>query len=402
MKKKILLILGVLIILYFILYFINYSYIVDNDVEIIKIELKDTTLNYINKHSKENKYYNNKIKIYNHGKKELSSTVMIKGRGNYTWNLKKKPYQIAFDEKQSILGFPETKKYILLANDSDPSLLKNDFSYSLAKRMGLNYSFTGKYIDLYVDDKYIGNYYVTPKIGLNKATVNIKNDNAIIMELDNTYYKAEKEDEVFETKFLSDHLVLKDSNSKNPLDDMKVFEDKYNEMEQAIINKDYNKLNEIIDIDSFAKYYIISEFSENFDSIHSSLFFYMDGYDDKIHIGPIWDCDLAYGHRPEYSNTSSLPIKNHEFPEDEGYSVLFYKLLQIDEFNNRVKEVWNNEGRDTYLKEIELLDKKITKLNLSGSYNNEHWKKIKFNTATKVFKEWVERRYKFFNDYMEE
>ena len=38
----------------------------------------------------------------------------------------------------------------------DSSLLRNDFSYSVAKRMNLNYSFTGKYIDLYVDGKYNG------------------------------------------------------------------------------------------------------------------------------------------------------------------------------------------------------------------------------------------------------
>ena len=400
MKKKILLGLFSVIVIYIVTYYMNYTYITDNNVPIIKIYLKDTNIDYIDTHSKEKKYYNNKIEIYNSGKKEFASTITIKGRGNSTWKLDKKPYQITFNEKESILGFIKSKKYVLLANHSDPSLLKNDFSYSIAKDMKLNYSFTGKYIDLYVDDKYIGNYYITPKIGLNKSTVNIKNKNAILMELDNTYYKEEKE--VFKTKLFEDHLVLKDSNSKKPKEDMKIFEDKYNKMEEAISNKDYNSLKELIDIDSFAKYYIISEFSKNFDSIHSSLFLYMNGHNDKIHIGPIWDCDLAYGHKPEYYDTNGFPIKEYDFPTDEGYSTLFYNLLKINEFEEKVKEIWKEVGRKSYKKEIKLLNTKIEKLTKSGDYNNEHWKRVKFSAASERLVEWIERRYRLFNKYMEE
>ena len=400
MKNKIIIGLIVFVIFYAILYFMNYNYTVDNNIPIVKIKLKDTTLDYINSHDKENKYENNKIEIYNHGKKEFASIITFKGRGNSTWKLKKKPYQISFDEKQSILGLKESKKYIFLANQADTSLFRNDFSYSIAKRMNLNYSFNGEFVDFYVDNKYVGNYYVTPKIGINKSTINIKDEHSIVMELDNTYYMDEEH--YFKSSNLEDYIVLKDSNNKNPIEDMKVFEDKYNEMEKAIIQKNYSRLEELIDIDSFAKYYIISEFSKNYDSIHSSLFFYMDGVEDKIHIGPIWDCDLTYGNKSHFPGDDELPLKNHAFPENNEYSYLFYNLLKIEEFSNKVKEVWKEVGKESYKKEIKELKKKTKRISLSGTYNNNYWNKINFDTATNELIEWIENRYKFFNKYMEE
>ena len=400
MKKGLLLILFIFIIFYLILYYMNDTYYEDNKVPIMNINLKNTTIDYINKHDKDNKYYDNEMIIINNGKKEKYSNIIIKGRGNYTWNLDKKPYQITFEEKTSILGLPKSKKFILLANTTDYSLLKNDFSYNIAKKMNLNYSFTGKFIDLYANEEYVGNYYITPKISISKSIVNLNNDKAIIMELDNSYYDQEKEEDVFVSDTFNDHLVLKDSNSDMVYEDMEVFKNKYNLMESAIKNRNYNQIKDLIDIDSFAKYYIISEFAENSDALRSSLFFYMDGYDDKIHIGPIWDCDIGYGLKPQYSDVESMPIFNHNFDGEKNISVLFYELLQNDEFMRLVKEIWNDSGRDIYKEEIKLLDKKIESLNKAGSYNNRYWKLLEYVSATSTLKKWIQDRYKYFNQYM--
>ena len=128
----------------------------------------------------------------------------------------------------------------------------------------------------------------------------------------------------------------------------------------------------------------------------------MDGPNDKIHIGPIWDCDLTYGIPTDYSTEEPLPIKNYDYPDNGEYSVLFYRLLKINAFNEKVKEVWNQTGKESYEKEIKILDKKIERLMKSGTYNNEKWNLIRFDTSTMVLKEWINERYEFFNQYMEE
>ena len=130
MKKRIINIGVILLVFYGILYWMNASYIEDNGIPVMKITLNNTTLDTIHNHSKEEKYYGNTIRVYDHGKRILKSTVTMKGRGNSTWTFEKRPYQISFDEKTSILGLPESKKYVLLANMEDSSLLKNDFSYA--------------------------------------------------------------------------------------------------------------------------------------------------------------------------------------------------------------------------------------------------------------------------------
>lgn len=384
MKKKLLILMIIFNIIYLFLYYLNYSYYKDNNVPIIDITLKNVSLEEINNNSKEMKYSNNSIMV---DKKYYFDNVTIKGRGNYTWSLNKKPYQISFDDKVNILGL-KAKKFILLANHTDPSLLKNDFSYSVAKAIDLNYSFTGVFVDLYVNRKYIGNYYLTPKVS---SVVKDNIDNAIIVELDNSYYQDEQD--VFESSIFNDHLVLKESDD---LDSFFLFENKYNNMEEAIDDGDYNRLCELIDIESFVKYYIISEFSENIDSVKSSLFFYMDGENDKIHIGPLWDFDLGY------DKDLSFPIKENTICNDERCTVLFYKLLQIKEFDDLVHKIWNDLGRNVYKKEIKLLEKKIKNLEKTGNYNNYYWDKNNYYNSTRTLLKWIKNRYKRFNSYMEE
>ena len=394
MKKKILLIIIFVLLFYSLLYIYNDNYHINNGIPIIDIQLKGINIDDVHK-DKSIEYENNKISIYDNNRNVLNAKIGFKGRGNYTWTLDKKPYRISFDEKTKVLDLPLSKKYVLLANHADASLLKNDFTYSIAKKMNLNYSFTGEFVDLYIDKHYIGNYYITPKIDISKEIVNLKDDNALLVELDNSYY--ESEDKYFTSRILNDHIVLKESNNKKDDNNFKVFENKYNMVEECIINQDYNCLEENIDIDSFIKYYIISEFSENPDSLQSSLYMYMDGLDDKIHIGPIWDFDIAYGLKPEYSAYDQFLIKEDLINEKET-SKLFLNLLKISEFEDKTISYWNSTAKDIYKEEIENIDKKIRYLKKSGTYNNDYWDFNTFKRSTSIFKYWINHRYDFINN----
>ena len=394
MRKKILIIIVIVFVLYLSFYLYNNNYYIDNDIPIIDIRLNDINLDEVHK-DKKIEYKNNKINIYKNNKKEFTGKIGFKGRGNFTWTLDKKSYRISFDEKTKILDLPVSKKYVLLSNHTDSSLLKNDFTYSVAKKMNLNYSFTGEFIDLYIDKNYIGNYYITPKISISKNVVDLQSKDALLVELDNSYYLDE--DEYFTTKILNDHIVLKDSNNKKYDDSFKLFEDKYNKVEECIVDQDFYCLEEKVDVDSFIKYYIISEFSENPDALQSSLFMYTDGNDDKIHIGPIWDFDIAYGLKPQYSSYDKFLIKEDLINEKET-SKLFYNLMCIKEFEDKVISYWNTTAKDIYKEEIDNIDKKIKYLNKAGIFNNNYWGLNTFKRSTSIFKYWISNRYDFINN----
>ena len=99
----------------------------------------------------------------------------IKGRGNYTWTRVKKPFNIKLQEKGNLLGFGEAKKWCLLANYLDDTLLKNQFGYALAESMGIQYTPDSKVVDLYINNEYIGNYTLTERIEINEHRVDITN-----------------------------------------------------------------------------------------------------------------------------------------------------------------------------------------------------------------------------------
>ncbi len=396
MKKRVLIGLLVFAVVYFIVYFINDNWTIDHGIPVIQIDLEDVSLEEIHMGERKEKYSNNRFRLYT-PRKVLDRSVTIRGRGHYSWTLGKRPYQIIFDKRTSLLNLPASKKYNLLANAPDSSLLKNDFTFCVANALNLSYSIPGEYVDLYINGKYLGNYYITPKVDIDSSYVDLQDDHAILMELDNSYYEEET---YFVTSYFHDHITIKDTESDEYGMEYQVFQDKYNEMEKAILDGDYLKLKELVDIDSFAKYYLIGEFAQNPDSIQTSVYFYMDGVDDQIHIGPVWDFDIAYGLKPAYKDITMMPIINNTFIDDHHTSLLFYELLKMNEFKQLVKDTWIGEVQTIYAIEIEKLDPKIKTLMDSGNLNNKMWNKMSFTKEAFSFKSWLQNRYEYFNQFI--
>ena len=61
------------------------------------------------------------------GTVEFFDSVSIRGRGNSTWNMAKKPYRIKFLNKEKFLGtgYAKCKKWTLLANAGDKTMIRN-------------------------------------------------------------------------------------------------------------------------------------------------------------------------------------------------------------------------------------------------------------------------------------
>lgn len=105
------------------------------------------------------------------------SLTQLKGRGNATYSseYRKKPYQLKLSQKVSLSGMGKGKTWILLANATDTTLLRNQVTYQLARAMGLPYSVDCRQMELYVNGEYRGLYLLTEKIQISKSRVNITN-----------------------------------------------------------------------------------------------------------------------------------------------------------------------------------------------------------------------------------
>lgn len=99
----------------------------------------------------------------------------INGRGNGTWSTDglKNPYNIKLNKSTSLLGMGAAKKWCLLANAGDNTLIKNQLTYDFAKYIGVKYQPTCKPVDLYINQQYVGSYQLSEKVEIKTNRIDV-------------------------------------------------------------------------------------------------------------------------------------------------------------------------------------------------------------------------------------
>ena len=301
----------------------------------LRLTLNGTTLDQIHQ-DKDVKYPGNDL-VLTDGDDVLTGAVEIKGRGNSTWReYAKKPYQIKFSKKTSVLGMPAAKKWILLANASDDSMIRTRLVYDAAEQMGFPFVTEYQYVDLWIDGQYLGVYLLGEKAEIGKGRLNLQDPAGAMFELDNGF--ATDEDHYFFEGRLNSYFALKEiveEDDGHIQQAMTNFQTAMTRLTTALTSQGWenlslSQLNAMIDVDSLARYYLMNEYVLNGESFFTSFFWYQDGASDVLHVGPLWDFDTCMGNKNEKVtdyNASST-------------SVLMKKMLNIPAFYQRVQELY--------------------------------------------------------------
>ncbi|MBP3440293.1 MAG: CotH kinase family protein [Tidjanibacter sp.] len=101
------------------------------------------------------------------------SVVNIRGRGNTTWGWPKKPYALKFESKTEVLGMPKHKRWVLLANAMDKTMLRNRMALRISEQTSLAWTPRNEYAELFLNGRHLGTYLVTEQIKVDKNRVNI-------------------------------------------------------------------------------------------------------------------------------------------------------------------------------------------------------------------------------------
>lgn len=117
--------------------------------------------------------------------------MTMQGRGNTTWGWEKKPYKIKLDKKTDLYGMGKSKKWCLLANYQDESLLRNTTASRLSKELGLTTMET-VWTDVVINGEYVGNYQLCEQVGIEEARVDIFDWENEAKEAASAIAKAEK------------------------------------------------------------------------------------------------------------------------------------------------------------------------------------------------------------------
>lgn len=275
-------------------------------------------------------------------------SAVIKGRGNFTWSLDKRPYQIKFDSKKAILGMAPAKTWVLLANHTDRTFARNSVIFNLANEMGLDYSSESRFVELYINGEYLGNYLICEKIEVGSTRVDLENPDGLLLEMDNHYGTAEPY--YFATAKSGTVFTLKDSvNAADSPEVQQAFvniQADINELETLLYaaDPDWVAISEKIDVDSFVKRYFVDEFAKNIEIGMSSSYFYKDGDSDKLHAGPVWDYDLSLGNiakgtaTEDYAKNIALQVESGHMRND-----WYAQLWRNEEFVSRANELYSAE-----------------------------------------------------------
>ncbi|WP_028903319.1 MULTISPECIES: CotH kinase family protein [unclassified Prevotella] len=212
----------------------------------------------------------------------LSEPGTTKERGNASRQFPKKPYRIKFDKKQNVLDAPaKAKKWTLINNYGDKTLMRNLLAFELSRRMGLSYTPYGTAVDVLLNGEYKGCYQLCDQIEVNKNRVNITDDSYLI-EVDAYAY---------------DEPVYFVSNQNNPVtikspDEETITAEQVTDIKN-FFNKMENQWKEYLDLNSFLRHFLVGELSGNTDT-YWSVYMYKPADEEMLYTGPVWDFDLAF------------------------------------------------------------------------------------------------------------
>ena len=323
----------------------------------------------------------------------------VRGRGNATWLWEKKPYSLTLDSPADLLGMGEAEEWILLSNAPDPSHLRNKIAYDLAAEVGLAYSPECQWVDLYLNGEYAGLYLLTERNEIHPQRISVGAENFLVsMELEERlqkqkypYIKTERGTvlRIHQSDLLHSSIRQIWESAENA-----IFAE---DGKDPVTEKAWT---ELIDLDSWAKKYLLEEILGNYDAGSVSQYFYYDKASGKIQAGPVWDMDTSMGGdfwigRPN----EILAGREHLWTAED--SPLFHALLQKEVFRERIAELF----REVYQPAVdrlcrEKLDDYAMQTAASAQMNRERWPDISPKPNPEEIRSYLTDRMAFLETYL--
>ncbi len=326
------------------------------------------------------------LRLVDSSGEKLYDALGIRGRGNSTWGLAKKPYRIKFDKKQEFLGpqRAKAKSWTILANYADKSLMRNALAAQIGDFAGLPFTAAAQFVDLVVNGKYMGNYQISDQVEVRSKRVDIVEQEdpmtdgsnitgGYLLEVDGfadsepCHFNTAKgikitvkspDDEIIDnrqTEYIKNYIqefenALFSSNFKDP-------------------EKGYRKY---IDETTLVSWYVASEMTANPDAFWST-YIYKNQDDPKIYWGPLWDYDIAFNNCQRKGDMTRRLVLDDGFGADLT-GIWIRRIWEDPWFVNAVNEKWISmveAGLEEHL--IGFIDRMEAELTESQSLDNSLW-----------------------------
>ena len=277
---------------------------------------------------------------------EFTDKVDIKVRGNSTANPTngKKAYRLKFPKKHKhdLLGLGyEKRNWALLANVFDHSMIRNALSYHLEKEVGLDFCPGYKFIDLVINGNYRGTYQVCDHVEADANRVDVDENTGWMVEFQGRGDMLDKP-----LCFAKDGLQMNIKNPE-PSDEnneevvaafiapfqewfTKTWSPQWKATDAYGANSGWRSVN---DEESLMKFWIATELTGDYDG-WMTVKAYKEADEAKLHYGPVWDKDLAYGN---YGGEQSTKLISNNGNGSSLVTFLNESLLKDPIFTKKLK-----------------------------------------------------------------
>ena len=300
----------------------------------------------------------------------------VRLRGNTTQEYPKKPFAIKLKSKASVLGMPSHKRWVLLANWLDHSMIRNAVAFDIAHAIeaawmqhqttatateyigdGIPWNVHGQHVELVVDGHHVGNYYLCEQIKIDGNRLDITDSYEDIIEenqnptLEQCGYLLEFDSKDDEDPYFNTSNGIKVKVKDDKIKGTSLFTQVQTKVKRIEDNLDkgteagYDAAYEELDLNTIVDQWLIWELTMNREyGDPGSVYMYMDG-NGPLCAGPVWDFDR--GTFQYIEGAQSLGNSDRIKPYDEWMcwrseeSYIWYKqLIKSPKFQQKVKERW--------------------------------------------------------------
>ena len=314
----------------------------------------------------------------------LESTARVRVRGNSSRAFDKVGYYVKLvnsdgtGNEQSMLGMDAHSEWALHGPYMDKTLIRNYMWYNIGGEI-MDYAPNVRFCELVLNGEYMGVYLLVETItaGTN-CRLNLevdKKDNSFTgycLRVDRGSDNPLKNVDVFSSyaykRFLATDVIFPGAKSLSPEMNKKIGQE-FSDFEKALYSYDYDDKKygyaKYIDVQSFVDYYIINEFTTNYDAGRFSTYVYKD-VDGKYRLC-IWDFNSAC------DNYETSVVDPHHF--EIQYSVWFNMLIKDPAFTEaviqRYKTLRKGVLSEAYLDNY--IDETVAYLGPAIDRNNKKW-----------------------------
>lgn len=310
------------------------------------------------------------------GSKEQPLALQIKGRGNWTWSgFEKKPYRLKLSSKAALLGLKANKHFGLLAHaDDSHGFMRNAVGFFLSERFGLPWTPKQRPVELVLNGDYRGLYFLTELIRVDKDRVNITEQPDLCTNADSITGGWLVEIDNYDT---DPHVAITEGDGEPIIFTYKTPE-VLSQAQTDFLTAEMTRLNSLIygdkqrselwqylDIDDLARFFLVQELTDNYESFHGSCYLYREmGASEKWHFGPVWDFGSALNHS-----------KTQPFYEGrEHHNTWAPQLWQFPAFQAKLKELWEQYSVDFTTDLNAYLQAYVESIEGAAANDAERWK----------------------------